>query len=123
MPAEIESNLLSKNFALRTATKDDLDDITQIHVIGFDDEPATDYCCPFRDQYPEDYRKWTRKEYVNYLNQPEKYLVHVIETPSACDDKVAAKPAGFAVWNLAVLVEANDPGTLRSLRHLSLGSR
>ena len=120
MPGEGESNLLLNHFTLRTATKDDLDDITRIHVDGFTEEPATHYCCPFRDQYPEDYWKWTRKEYVDYLEQPEKYLVHVIEAPSASDGKVAAKPAGLAVWNLAVLIKANDPGALKSLRHLSL---
>ncbi len=123
MPAEGEPNHLLNQFTLRAATEDDLDDLTRIHVDGFTEEPAVDYCYPLRDQYPQDYWTWTRKEYASYLEQPQKYFVHVIEAPSNSDSKAAAKPAGLAVWNLAVLVQSNDPGTLKSLPYLSLPIR
>ena len=116
MPEEGESNLLRGRLTVRTATKHDLDDLIRIHVDGFTDEPATIYCYPFRDQYPGDYRDWTEKQYANYLEQREKYLVHVVETRSKSGSKVTAKPAGLAVWNLAVVIKDNGKGTLKSLR-------
>lgn len=105
-------NLSPRGFTLRAATKDDLDDVTRIHIEGFTEEPQVHYCYPFRHQYPEDYWKWTRKEYENYLEQPQKYVVHVLEASSEVDGGIVAKPVGHAVWNVAVLTEAKEIGTL-----------
>jgi len=91
-------------FALRAATEQDLEDITRVHVEGFTEEPYVHYCFPLRDEYLEDYWEWTKREYLDYLQQPEKYLVHVLK--SGTDDAAAAKPVGVAVWNLAVLSNA-----------------
>jgi len=91
-------------FALRAATEQDLEDITRVHVEGFTEEPYVHYCFPLRDEYLEDYWEWTKREYLDYLQQPEKYLMHVLK--SGTDDAAAAKPVGVAVWNLAVLSNA-----------------
>jgi hypothetical protein len=109
---------LSKHgFTLRTATKDDLDAITWIHIEGFTEEPRVHYCYPFRHQYPEDHWKWTRKEYENYLEQPQKYVVYVLEAPSEADGNIVYKPVGHAVWNIAVLTSALGMGTFKSLQY------
>ncbi|KAF8852528.1 hypothetical protein BDZ45DRAFT_678317 [Acephala macrosclerotiorum] len=97
--------LAQRDFTLRTATKEDLDNITRIHIEGFTEEPQVHYCYPLRHRYPEDHWKWIRKEYENYLEQPQKYAVHVLETPSEVDGSIV-KPVGHAVWNVAVLTAA-----------------
>ncbi len=68
---------------LRPAT---LDTVAQQ---GFPDDPEFDYRFPFRHEFPEDNRKWIRKEYQEYLEQPEKYAV-VIVTASDNSDKAVA---------------------------------
>lgn len=109
------SALLQHSFTLRATTKNDPDDITQIHVEGFTEEPQVHYCYPLWDQRPEDHWKWSRREYNNYLEQSQKFIVYVLEAPSESDGSVVTKPIGRAVWNVAVMTEAIRMGTLRSL--------
>ncbi|PVH81301.1 acyl-CoA N-acyltransferase [Cadophora sp. DSE1049] len=96
-------------FTLRPATKDDLDEITRVHIAGFTEEPQVHYCYPFRHQYPQDHWRWTRYEYGHYLEQPNKYLVHMLDAPLEIDGSVVVKPVALAVWNLAVLTAAKAP--------------
>jgi GNAT superfamily N-acetyltransferase len=108
---EAELAILPQGFTLRVATKNDLDAITRIHIKGFTEEPYIHYCFPLRDEYPKDYWKWTRKEYQNYLEQPQKFLVHVLDAPCESDGEATIETIGLAIWNLAVLKEAKgtDP--------------
>ncbi|KAK3071575.1 hypothetical protein LTR53_008383 [Teratosphaeriaceae sp. CCFEE 6253] len=69
-------------YTVRNATKDDLDDIVRIVQAGFPDDPEVDYRFPSRKEHPEDYAKWTRIEYQDYLEQPEKFEVHLVEAGS-----------------------------------------
>ena len=114
------SSLSKSGFSLRIATNDDLDDIARIHIEGFTEEPQVHYCYPYRHQYPEDHWRWTRKEYENYLKQPQKYVVYVLEAPGEDDGSAVVKPVGHAVWNLAVLTEAIGMGTFKFLHYPSL---
>ncbi|EHK99902.1 Acyl-CoA N-acyltransferases (Nat) [Glarea lozoyensis ATCC 20868] len=100
-----------RGFTLRTASKEDLDAITRIHIEGFTEEPQVHYCYPYRHEFPEDHWKWTRKEYENYLAQPEKYVVYLLEDAVEVDGNTVCTPVGHAVWNLAVLTPATgaDP--------------
>ncbi|KAM7183033.1 acyl-CoA N-acyltransferase [Rhypophila sp. PSN 637] len=104
----------ASGFTLRDATEKDLDDITRVHVEGFTEEPQVLYCYPWRHKYPEDHWNWTQREYAEYLKQPSKYVVHVIEAsvPDQASGLDVAKPVGIAVWNIAVLTKsmAADPG-------------
>ena len=105
-----------KNFAVRTATMSDVDDMTRIHRDGFTEEPQVHYCYPWRDQYPEDYWHWTRKEYTSYPEQPQKYVVQVIEALCTCDGRTIKETVGLAIWNVAVLTKADGPGKSRVSR-------
>ena len=105
-------SLSQQGFTTRPATKDDLDDLTRIHIEGFTEEPQIHYRYPFRHQYPEDHWKWTRKEYENYLEQPQKYVVYVAEALRYVHGSIAVNPIGHAVWNVAVLTEAAKGGKL-----------
>jgi len=99
-------------FAIRVATEADLADITRVHIEGFTEEPQVHQCYPKRHQYPEDHWEWMKGEYFDYLEQPEKYLVHVLVSLSsgtgagANPEPARDRPVGVAVWNLAVLSEA-----------------
>lgn len=86
---------------LREATLDDLDDLVEIVRVGFPDDPEVGYRFPHRDRYPQDYVKWTRREYEGYLAQPGKFVVRVIES---------TKPIALAVWDIAVLTKSNNSG-------------
>lgn len=105
---------------VHAAAKNNLDDITQIHIAGFTEEPDVHYRYPLRHQYPEDHWKWTRKEYESYLEQPQKFVLHVVEAPSEADGRVFMKPFGLAVWDIAVTSKANATGTLKSPHYLRL---
>lgn len=111
---------LRYDLVLRAATRDDLDDITRIVQAGFPDDPEVNYRFPHREQYPADYMEWTRKEYENYLDQPKKFVVHLIEAPSESDGEVVMKPAALAVWDIAVLTKSNDTGIFMFLNTASV---
>lgn len=55
------------NLRIRYATKEDLDDITTIARAGFPDDPGLDYQFPYRHEYPEDNKVWTRKRFEELL--------------------------------------------------------
>ncbi|KAK1081429.1 hypothetical protein LTR33_004692 [Friedmanniomyces endolithicus] len=92
---------------LRLATKDDLDGIMRIVRAGFPDDPEVDYRFPARGTYPEDYLKWTRLEYEHYIEQPDKFVVHLAEIPDHSGSEVVMEPVALAVWDTAVLTKAN----------------
>ncbi len=104
---------LHDELALRNATEADLDDIVRIVQAGFPDDPEVGYRFPLRDEYPEDYWKWTRIEYRGYIQQPNKFVVHLVEAPvMSHDGKVVMRPAAVAVWDVAVLTEDKKAGML-----------
>tara|TARA_R110002003_G_scaffold96_23_gene7608 strand:+ start:4059 stop:4442 length:384 start_codon:yes stop_codon:yes gene_type:complete len=110
MAGEGKSLRVSPDYTIRAATKDDLDDITHVHKVGFVVEPEALYRYPLRNEYPEDYFKWTRKEYEYMLEQPEKFVVHVIDGSSGDQNEKAKKPVALAVWNVAVEIKAGFSG-------------
>lgn len=114
-------------FALRPATKADLDAITRVVQAGFPDDPGCDYKFPYRDQYPADFWKWTRLQYEEYLDQPEKYAVLVATTTHAeihaheladgsgrtngsLSENKEPLVIAMAVWDMAVLVKPKGGG-------------
>ncbi|RYP57028.1 hypothetical protein DL769_009744 [Monosporascus sp. CRB-8-3] len=110
----------TQGYSLRKANKADLDDITRIHIKGFVEEPMDNYCYPFRSKHREDHFKWMRKEYEYYLDNSQKYLVHVAEAAEQTEGGVSSKPIALAVWNIDVLAEAPALGKSTSLPYFSL---
>lgn len=100
---------------LRAARKGDLDAITRIVQAGFPDDPGCDYKFPYRYQYLDDFRYWTRLEYEEYLDQPEKFAVLVVTTPAAEQGEAANEPAdepiAIGVWDIAVETNSTGGGT------------
>jgi hypothetical protein len=97
---------------LRQATKSDLDDITKLAQVGFSgDDPELDYRFPYRMKYPEDNWKWTKRQYEEYLDQPEKFTVLVVTVPVACGGHLSEKVISLAVWDMSVLEKPNGGGT------------
>lgn len=97
-------------YTLISVTFHALNEIARIHVEGFTEEPQVHYCYQLRHQFPDDHWKWTRRENEDFLEQPEKFEVHVLEAPSEIDGDVVHKPVGHAVWNIAVLTKAMEEG-------------
>lgn len=111
-----------QGYSFRSANKTDLDDLTRIHFIGFVEEPMDNYCYPFRAKYLDDHLKWMREEYEYYLDNSQKYLVHVAEAPEKPERGVNRKSIALAVWNIAVLATAPALGKLTSLSYFSLAN-
>jgi len=96
---------------LRSATKADLDPITRVVQAGFPDDPGCNYKFPYRHEYPEDFWKWTRLEYEEYLDQPEKFAVNVVTAPvTAFGGVVFQEPIAIGVWDVAVETKSTGGG-------------
>ena len=105
--------------SVRTATKADLEAITNIICTGFPDDPGCDYKFPHRCEYQEDFRKWTTVEYEKYIEQPEKFVVHVVDAPFTGEGGASfSEPIAIGVWDTAVLTESSSGGNTSS--HISL---
>ena len=106
---------------VRAADKHDLDAIVGIVKAGFPDDPGCDYKYPYRGKYPEDFWEWTRREYEEYIDQPDKFAVLVATQPVAADASGSAadlsrplqldRPIAYAVWDIAVDKEPTGGGT------------
>jgi hypothetical protein len=57
---------------IRQATKDDLDDIVEIHFEAFHDEPDMDYLFPHRREFPDFMKVSTKRGFVLIL-QSQKF--------------------------------------------------
>jgi hypothetical protein len=95
---------------IRPATSSDLDSIVWIVENGFPDDPGCDYKFPHRDQYPEDFRKWTRQEYKEYLEQPAKFAFLLVTSPVVEDDVIIHKPIALGVWDIAPETKSTGGG-------------
>ncbi|KAH6628912.1 acyl-CoA N-acyltransferase [Chaetomium tenue] len=87
----------------RQATKADLDAIFKVVKDGFPDDPGCNYKFPNRDQYPHDFEKWTRLEYAEYMDQPEKFASFVI---TATEYDLVDEPIAIGVWDISVTTKA-----------------
>ncbi|KAH7039722.1 acyl-CoA N-acyltransferase [Microdochium trichocladiopsis] len=102
----------NSDLRLRAATAADLDDIVRIVKAGFPDDPEWDYRYPYRDEYPEDYDYWMRREYGDYLAQTDKFAVVVATLPELAAASSPSEqigecgtrdvPVAVAVWDVAV---------------------
>jgi hypothetical protein len=92
MPDDVE-------LKVRVATKSDLDELVKLAQVSFRD----DYRFPYRMEYPEDNWKWTRRQYEEYLDQPEKFTVLVVTVPMVSEGHVSEKLISLAVWDISVL--------------------
>jgi hypothetical protein len=103
---------VGQQLIMRPATKADLDSITWVVEAGFPDDPGCPYKYPYRTQYPDDFWKWTRVQYEEYLSQPEKYVSLVVTVPVLIDDgkRFVHKPISIAVWDVAVGIKSTGSG-------------
>lgn len=88
---------LDQRLVVRTATLDDLEDITTVAQEGFPGDPEFNYRFPYRGEFPEDNRKLVRQEYKEYFEQLDKYAV-IIVGASDNDNKCVA----LSVWDILV---------------------
>ena len=100
---------------LNIATKAQLDDIARVAQAGFPDDPEWNYRFPDRKDHPKDNWKWTRREYEEFFEQPDKYTILVVatDTEDAANRTQAsenAKVVAIAVWDTAPLTESKGGG-------------
>ena len=86
--------------SLRKADMTDLDAMVDVCLTASPMDPQWDYRLRYREQYPEDTYRFTRKRLKNFLeNQPENWQVMVAELPSREDSSIS-KVAAFAAWQV-----------------------
>ncbi|PMD37551.1 acyl-CoA N-acyltransferase [Hyaloscypha variabilis F] len=89
---------LSRNtMYIRQATKDDLDDIVEIHFAAFHDEPDMDYPFPHRREFPDFMKVSTKKRFRSYLAEPEIYSA-MVACSKTDDVQKIMKPVAYAAW-------------------------
>ncbi|KAI1111619.1 acyl-CoA N-acyltransferase [Nemania sp. NC0429] len=69
---------------------------------AFPDDPGCDYKFPYRDKHPHDFRKWTRIEYEEYIDQPDKFAVLLATAPVGSGGVTIQQPIALAVWDITV---------------------
>jgi hypothetical protein len=84
---------------IRQATKDDLDDIVEIHFAAFHDEPDMDYPFPHRREFPDFMKVSTKKRFRSYLAEPEIYSA-MVACSKTDDVQKIMKPVAYAAWRL-----------------------
>ena len=95
---------LNSDFTIRNATTNDLDEIVDIVQAGYPYDPEVEYRSILRYKDPE--ARWTRREFQGYIEQPEKFVVHLV---------MASKPIALAGWDIAVLTKPNRAGIIQPL--------
>ena len=86
--------------SIRKANMTDLDAMVDVCLAASPMDPKWDYRLRYREQYPEDTLRFTRKRLKTFLeNEPGNWLVMVAELPSR-EDSSTSKVVAFAAWQL-----------------------
>ncbi len=94
--------------SMRSATLSDLDAMLEIVFAAFPMDPQWDYRFPYRLEYPEDYRHYTKLTYKEILENAEgRYCTFVAESVSLKDATVV-KPIALAIWESSDLTRNSN---------------
>lgn len=85
--------------ALRKATIDDLDDLTNIACAAFPMDPQWNYRFPHRKEFEKDHWNHTRTTYKNLLATSGN-IVNLITVQSEKDGETVHRSVALAVWEL-----------------------
>ena len=87
--------------SIRAAQPSDLDAITWVSVAATPADPLCPYRYPFREQYPEDFQKFSRLRLGDILAEAAtgSTLFMVYEAPSMEDPSIR-KVISYAIWEL-----------------------
>lgn len=85
--------------ALRKATVDDLDDLTDIACAAFPMDSQWDYRFPRRKEFPKDHWNHTRMTYKNLL-ETSGNIVNLVTVRAEKDGETVHRSIALAVWEL-----------------------
>ena len=85
--------------SVRTAQLSDLDAITWVSVAATPADPVCPYRYPFREQYPEDFERFSRIRLGEFLAEAASgsTVFMVYEAPSM-EDASTRKVISYAIW-------------------------
>ena len=85
--------------SVRTAQLSDLDAITSVSVAATPADPVCPYRYPFREQYPEDFERFSRIRLGEFLAEAASgsAVFMVYEAPSM-EDASTRKVISYAIW-------------------------
>ncbi|KAF1986480.1 acyl-CoA N-acyltransferase [Aulographum hederae CBS 113979] len=102
LPGECLTRTKSRHptVTVRKASVEDLDAILDIGLAALPHDPQWHYRFPYRHEFPEDTRDFTRARYKEFLEDGEKqWCVMVAESADAQHPR-GAKPVAFAIWEI-----------------------
>ena len=103
-PASLASS--SRTPTSRIAVPADLDELVDVVLASMPDDPQWPYRFPYRHQYPEDHRYFTRMLYEKFIDPAyDDWVVMVVEDQVPGSSKRAI--VAFAVWCLTYVNKRN----------------
>jgi hypothetical protein len=105
----------SPHISIRTATMEDLDVMVEIAVATMPMDPQWNWRFPYRLQFPEDTRRFTRTRYEEFLRDGKgHWLVTLAEYKE--NSHARAQVIAMAIWevkNLRIFCEGPGPTILK----------
>jgi hypothetical protein len=90
----------------RQAKLNDLDAVVEVVLAAMPLDPQWNYRFPYRDSYPEDHRKFTKRLFRLFIDPAiDDWQVMVAEAPSIEEPHVS-KIVAFAVWDISYINKA-----------------
>jgi GNAT superfamily N-acetyltransferase len=110
----LTTHLHSPTLSIRRATIEDLDSMVDIALAAMPQDPQWNWRFPYRLQFPEDTRRFTRMKYEEFLrNADGQWLVMLADGREI--DSLSPKAVAMAIWNIQNLLAA-PRGNAKSTR-------
>lgn len=85
------------HISVRLATIEDADALSEVEILARPADPSWTFRYPYRDQYPEDMKRFNREKYDSFFNQSSGFVVVLAETRDASGNTV---PVGVSIWRI-----------------------
>lgn len=110
----------SEKLFIRRYQRSDLDDITNIYLAAFKNDPEQSYRFPYAAQYPEERLKFSRQRYFEYINYADKEIFEIMVVEIAPRTNPESRIViAFSIWELPKKLIDEKIGTGSSSKTLT----
>jgi hypothetical protein len=96
----LATNLQPPGISIRRATIDDLDAMVDIALVAMPQDPQWNWRFPYRLQFPEDTRDFTRVKYEEFLRNADGQWLVMLAEREELNGKAAPEAVAMAIWNM-----------------------
>jgi hypothetical protein len=100
----LTTNVKSGGLSIRRATIDDLDDLVDIALTAMPQDPQWNWRFPYRLQFPEDNRGFTRIRYEEFLRNADGQWLVMLAEAREFNGEAVPNAIAMAIWNVKNLV-------------------